>query len=98
MRRSTFSKSPGEIRGRPGRYSRSSSLQPVRDYKWPTQVPPLASLFVRSGQTVLDQITSLILAPLSRAPARVALVRLVSFRFASFRLAPLRFALVRLVP
>src|SRR2546430_5047312 len=67
-------------------------------YKWPTQVPPLASLFVPSGQRVCDHATPVTWAPSRLARVRFALARLASFRLASLRLAPCRLALARVAP
>src|SRR5207248_11681115 len=84
------------LRGRVWFHGLLPRRESVRGYECPTQVPPLWSLFVPSGQMVLDQTTSMTLAPLRLAPARLALVRLASFRLAPLRLRSFRLALVRL--
>jgi hypothetical protein len=61
------------------------------DYsRCPSQVPPFASLFVVSGQMVLDQITPRTSAPASAAPLRLARVRLARLKFAPVRLRSFR--------
>src|SRR5438067_483297 len=67
-------------------------LGPPDACRWPSQVPPFASLFVPLGQIVFSQRAR------SKAPCRLALRKLALVRMAPIREAPCRLAAVRLAP